>query len=124
MNTTSRAILETVLSTDTSLSLAERGTVQRLIAGDTDSLSARQGEEAGRLLVTQKVAADLLSVSRITIWRMTRDSVLHPIEVLPGTWRYRFDEIAAVARQGDMTATYSRGRLPRRQVASPCAFGG
>jgi predicted DNA-binding transcriptional regulator AlpA len=101
MNTTSQAILETVLSTDTSLSLAERSTVQRLIAGETDSLSARQGEEASRLLVTQKVAANLLSVSRITIWRMTKDGVLHPVEVLPGTWRYRFDEITAVAHQGD-----------------------
>jgi hypothetical protein len=117
MNTTSRAILETVLSTDKSLSLAERGTVERLIAGETDSLSARSGEEASRLLVTQKVAADLLSVSRITIWRMTRDGVLHPIEVLPGTWRYRSDEIAAVAHQGDMSALYSRNRLPRRQAA-------
>ena len=116
MNTTSRAILETVLSTDTSLSLAERGTVERLIAGETDSLSARPGEEASRLLVTQKVAADLLSVSRITIWRMTKDGVLHPVEVLPGTWRYRFEEIAAVAHRGEMTSPISRNRLPRRQV--------
>ena len=116
MNTTSRAILETVLSTDKSLSLAERSTVERLIAGETDSLCARSGDEANRLLITQKVAAELLSVSRITIWRMTKDGVLHPIEVLPGTWRYRFDEIAAIAHPGDMTVTCSRNRLLRRQV--------
>ena len=118
MNTTSRAILDTVLSTDTSLSLAERGAVERLIAGQTESLSARSGEEPSRLLVTQKVAADLLGVSRITIWRMTKDCVLHPIEVLPGTWRYRFDELAAIAHRHDVPVRHSPNRLPRRQVAA------
>jgi len=38
--------------------------------------------------VTQKRAAELLSVNRVTIWRMTRDCLLHPVEILPGMWRY------------------------------------
>lgn len=117
MNTTSRAILETVLSTDTSLSLAERDAVERLITGKPGSGIARSVGEVDRLLVTQKVAAELLSVSRITIWRMTRDGVLSPIEVLPKTWRYRFEEIAAIAHHS-APAIKSHHRLPRRQVSA------
>jgi predicted DNA-binding transcriptional regulator AlpA len=45
-----------------------------------------------RLLLTQKRAAELLSVSRATIWRMTKDSLLHPVEIIPGAWRYPFRE--------------------------------
>lgn len=99
MNTTSRAILQTVLATDASLSGAERGTVQRLIDGQAEVTGTATGADE-RLLVTQKRAAELLSVSRATIWRMTKDCVLHPIEIIPGTWRYSFREIIALARMG------------------------
>jgi hypothetical protein len=99
MNPTSRAILQTVLATDTSLSGAERGTVQRLIDGQPEVIGTAPGVDE-RLLVTQKRAAELLSVSRSTIWRMTKDCVLHPTEIFPGTWRYPFQEIIALARKG------------------------
>ena len=94
MNTTSRALLQTVLTTDASVSSVERDVVQRLIAGDTPTPPAQAG--AGKpLLITQKAAAELLSVSRVTIWRMTKDALLHPVEILPGTWRYSYHEIVA-----------------------------
>lgn len=99
MNATSRAILQTVLATDASLSAAERSAAQRLIDGQTDSPTIGGGAD-DRLLVTQKQAAELLSVSRVTIWRMTKDCVLHPVEILPGTWRYRFRELATLALKG------------------------
>ena len=60
-----------------------------------------------RLLVTQKQAAELLSVSRVTIWRMTKDCVFHPVEILPGPWRYRFRELAALALMRTAVRTYS-----------------
>jgi predicted DNA-binding transcriptional regulator AlpA len=100
MNSTSRAILQTVLVTDVSLSAAERGVVQRLIDGKT---SMPVGTETGAehtLLVTQKRAAELLSVSRATIWRMTKDCVLRPVEIIPGTWRYPLREIIALSKTG------------------------
>ena len=53
-----------------------------------------------QLLVTQKRAAELLSVSRATVWRMTKDCLLHPVEIIPGTWRYPFREIIEIARMG------------------------
>ena len=100
MSPTSRAILQTVLATDASLSAVERSAAQRLIDGQVEAPAVRVGGTDERLLVTQKRAAELLSVSRVTIWRMTKDCVLHPIEILPGTWRYPYREIAILALRG------------------------
>lgn len=111
MNTTSKAILETVLSTDTSLSSGERETVERLISGKS---SFAGGRHTDRLLMTQKEAGAMLSVSRVTIWRMTRDGALKPVEVLPGTWRYRFEEIATIAAGDAMAVRKPRQQSPRR----------
>ncbi len=54
----------------------------------------------GPLSVTQKVAAKLLSVSRVTVWRLIKDEVLHPVEILPGTWRYAYADTTALAKAG------------------------
>ena len=53
MNTTSRAILETVLTTDTTLSKPERDAVQRIIEGNFDVVMSVASVD-DRLLVTQK----------------------------------------------------------------------
>lgn len=100
MSPTSRAIFQTVLTSDISLSDAERGAVQRLVNGVLDSAPkiGRVGDEP--LLVTQKAAARLLSVDRVTVWRMTRGGLLHPVEILPGTWRYLWSELEEFARNG------------------------
>lgn len=100
MNPTSRAILQTVMTTDGSLTPGERGFVQRLISGETMAVESTGSATDERLLVTQKRAAELLSVNRVTIWRMTRDCLLHPVEILPGMWRYPFKEIARLAQLG------------------------
>ena len=101
MNATSRAILQTVLATDPSLSVAERKAAQRLIDGLVEvSEVVKDGEGNDQRLVTQKRAAEILSVSRATIWRMTKDCLLHPVEIIPGTWRYPFREIMTLARKG------------------------
>ena len=100
MNPTSRAILQTVVSTDGSLTPGERDFVRRLISGETVTIESAASAADERLLVTQKRAAELLSVNRVTVWRMTRDCVLHPVEILPGMWRYPFNEIARLAQRG------------------------
>jgi len=111
MNATSRAILQTVLATDASMSAGERGVVQRFINGETEMPGGAIGGAEERLLVTQKTAAELLSVSRVTIWRMTKDCALHPVEILPGTWRYPYREIAALARgEAGVEASATAGR--------------
>ena len=57
MNSTSRAIFQTVLVTDVSLSAAERGTVQGLIDGKTSMPTGVETGEGPTLLVSQKRAA-------------------------------------------------------------------
>jgi hypothetical protein len=117
MNPTSRAILRTVIATDSSLSSGERSFVQRLIDGRIENApTSPAGDE--RLLVTQKRAAELLSVNRVTVWRMTRDSVLHPVEILPGTWRYPFNEIARLAQRGAAAAGPPSGAYRRQDCFS------
>jgi hypothetical protein len=100
MNATSRAILQTVLATDSSLSPGERRATQRLIDGQFEAPTDAETTVNAQLLVTQKRAAELLSVSRATVWRMTKDCLLHPVEIIPGTWRYPFREIIEIARMG------------------------
>lgn len=42
----------------------------------------------------------MLSVSRVTIWRLAKEGLLSPIELLPGTLRYSFNEVAELAARG------------------------
>lgn len=104
MNPTSRAILQTVIATDGSLTAGERDFVQRLISGEIAVPATSPAAPDERLLVTQKRAAELLSVNRVTIWRMTRDCLLHPVGILPGIWRYPFNEITRLAQRGAAAA--------------------
>ncbi len=99
MNPTSRAILQSVVTTDSSLTSGERDLVQRLISGQVEE-AARGGDSDARALVTQKRAAELLSVNRVTIWRMTKEGLLHPVEIIPGTWRYPLGEIMRLTQRG------------------------
>lgn len=101
MSPTSRAILQSVLSTDVSLSVPERVAMQRLADGVTELAPATRSASTDEpLLVTQKIAAKLLSVSRVTVWRLTKECVLHPVEILPGTWRYLYSEVQELAKEG------------------------
>jgi hypothetical protein len=99
MNPTSRAILQSVVTTDSSLTSGERELVLRLISGQVEEIG-RGADSDIRALVTQKRAAELLSVNRVTIWRMTKEGLLHPVEILPGTWRYPLVEIMRLTQSG------------------------
>lgn len=118
MNPTTRAILQTVMTSDSSLSEPERGFVQRLLNGDFGVVSASVAADGERLLVTQKRAAELLSVNRVTIWRMTKDGMLNPVEILPGTLRYRLNEITRLAEAGKAPESLTRGSQSVGAVAS------
>jgi hypothetical protein len=100
MNATSRAILQSVISTDTALSEPERAALQGVLDGVFEMVATIRRASDEPMLITQKAAAHLLSVSRVTVWRMTRDGLLHPIELLPGTVRYSLHEVEQLARSG------------------------
>ena len=99
MNSTSRAIIGTLISSDDALSADEKRVLKQLMDGIIPI--GIHSEPAGEaLLLTQKEAAKALSVSRVTIWRLVREGALKPIELLPGTLRYSFVEIASLAANG------------------------
>lgn len=99
MTAMTRTLLETALRADETLSVTERSALQAALTDVPPDLPATP------LLVTQKNAAELLDVSRVTIWRMAKDGLLHPVELLPGTWRYRYAELAALARPAGQPKT-------------------
>jgi predicted DNA-binding transcriptional regulator AlpA len=96
MNPTSLTLLQTVATTDATLSVEQRATLQDLIVGR--ALSRPASGQA--LLLSQKDAASMLGISRVTLWRMTKEGFFAPVEILPGTFRYRAEEIEAFARTG------------------------
>lgn len=100
MNTISRAVLQAIVVTDADLSAEEHQGLQRLIDGRAYVLREQAAGKEGHILVTQKMAAKLLSVSRVTIWRMSRNNMLRTVEILPGTFRYSYEEIVALALRG------------------------
>ena len=112
----SRAILQTLLSSDDSLSQIERQAIKNLMEGVRDRLTEAQTLDE-TALVTQKKAAKLLSVNRVKIYRMTRDCMLDPVEILPGTWRYPLHEITPLARCGIAQSASSAGH-PTAAIAS------
>ena len=101
MNPTSRAIFQSVMSSDATLTSSERAALERLLRGESAVPVPATGGADEQLLLSQKKAAKLLDVSRVTVWRMTKECVLHPVEILPGTWRYPYREIAGLAQSGE-----------------------
>ena len=100
------------------MSEPERLALQRVLDGAIDNGVARKSGTDESLLVTQKVAAKLLSVSRVTVWRLTKDRVLHPVEILPGTWRYAYAEIAVLAKAGMAGLSAETGNGAHRVAAA------
>lgn len=126
MNEITRSVLIGLLTTDSSLTKNERVTLRRLVDGFVEGPSeptvaprtatrpieptpivgaaapapSPSLEPLQSVLLTQRDAAKILGVSRVTVWRMTCDHVLHPVELLSGTVRYRREEIMKLAASG------------------------
>jgi len=113
MNDTSRTLLQTILATDASLTVAERSAAQRLFEGKTEAPAFAAVGVDEKLLVTQKQAAEMLGVSRVTIWRMTKECVLRPVEILPGSWRYRLRDLVELTCTGIDSGDNVRTRRER-----------
>lgn len=96
MNPTTRAILQSILSSDHDLTGPESEALRRISSG----APAATDDPQPCLLLTQKQAAQQLSVSRMTLWRLTKQGLLRPIRITPSTWRCRYSEIAEFARAG------------------------
>lgn len=115
MTATTRAILQSLAATDPDLSEGEKGMLRRLVSGEAEQAPAAKAWADAPLLLTQKQAAWSLGISRVTLWRMTKEAVFAPVEITPGNFRYRREEIEAVARKG------RNATIPQR-VGRPCAI--
>lgn len=100
MHSITRSILQSLASSDLSLSATEQRALARLIEGKTNEPYPGSRNSEDPLLVTQAQAAKLLGLSRVTVWRMAKEGMLHPVEILPGSFRYAFEEIEGLARDG------------------------
>lgn len=100
VNATSEAIIKTVLATDGTLTAPERAIFERLMSGQIPVSAYPERISDESLAVTQKRAARILGVSRVTLWRMVRDGLLHPVEIFPGILRYPIEELTALTRDG------------------------
>jgi hypothetical protein len=54
----------------------------------------------------------------ITIWRMTKEGMLHPVAILPGMLRYSLNEITRLAKVGTTPESLSRGSRDAGSIAS------
>ena len=113
MSPTTQAFLRSIADNDGTLSAAERDALDRLATGRLDTPTPRAWADVP-LLLTQKQASRALGISRVTLWRMTKDAVLVRVEITPGCFRYRREDVEAVARDG-MTAN-TRKRVERPQL--------
>jgi hypothetical protein len=118
MNPTSRAIFQSVLGSDGTLTPAEHTALSRVLNGAPTETASSPEHETCNMLLSQKKAAKLLDVSRVTIWRMTKECILHPVEILPGTWRYSYAELARLAQSGKKESDAEGTVAIRRQAAA------
>ena len=70
-----------------------RRALLRVLHGD----AVVRSEERGPLLLSMGAAAQLLGVSRPTLWRMIQAGRLEKVEVLPGSYRIRKSDLEALA---------------------------
>jgi len=111
MNATSRAIVQSVLSSDKELTIPETEALERALSGQ--SPEPTPSASGPTQLLTQRQVAQQLCLSRATVWRLTKQGIFHPVEVTPSTLRYRSSDIEAFARNG-LPRKPARGSRPTR----------
>jgi excisionase family DNA binding protein len=83
-----------------------------------NGLSNEKTTPNGSLLLGMGAAAGLLGVSRTTLWRLIRDGQLKKVEVLPGSFRVRREDLEAIAAgNGQDTDHFPFRRTERRRGA-------
>ena len=90
MNAATQKAVRAILATDQDIAPEQRDAALAILNGRVPQAGPMP------LLLTQMQAARLLGVSRYTIWRMTREGLLHPVSVRDST-RYRRTEIEMIA---------------------------
>lgn len=72
----------------------QQAAIDQVLAGEP---ATTRRETSGPLLLGMSAGAKLLGVSRATLWRMVKAGRLAKVEVLPGSYRVRREDLEAVA---------------------------
>lgn len=83
------------------MTVTERSAAQRLFEEKIEVTVVAAVVVDETLLVTQKKAAEMLGGRCVTIWRMTKECILRPVEILPGSWRWRFRDLVELTYTGN-----------------------
>jgi excisionase family DNA binding protein len=73
---------------------AQLAAIDRLLDGKPETAKP---ERKGPFLIPVREAAALLGVHRTVLWRMTKAGRLARVEILPGSYRVRREDVEAIA---------------------------
>lgn len=76
--------------------------IDRILAGETSPPASIS--RSGPLLMSMTAAAKLAGVSRTSFWRICQAKKIPRIEILPGSYRVRKEDVEALAGYRDTTA--------------------
>ncbi|MEI7732744.1 MAG: helix-turn-helix domain-containing protein [Verrucomicrobiota bacterium] len=76
---------------------AQQTAIERILNGESEP--PKVAALTGPLLLGMGKAASLLGVSRPTLWRMIKVGKLGRVEILPGSFRVRREELEAIANK-------------------------
>ena len=69
--------------------------IDRILAGEP--LGQSHANRSGPLLLTMTAAAKLAGISRTSFWRVCHAREIQRIEILPGSYRVRREDVEALA---------------------------
>jgi len=72
----------------------QQAAIDRIFNGQVEMPARRPS--SGPLLIGMKAAAELLGVSRVTLWRILKAGKLPRVEILPGSARLRRADVEAL----------------------------
>lgn len=105
MKTATRQMIELALSNDATVSGEMADAIGKVLNGN---VSSGGPQPDGPLLMNMTGAAKLIGVSRVTLWRMVKEGVLRPVEIMPGVFRIRRGDLHRIS------TNYAKYRPVRR----------
>ena len=74
----------------------QKGRALKALRGELPEVRGRRSEIRGPMLLGMGKAAELLGVSRPTLWRMIQARRLEKVEIMPGSHRLRRADLEAL----------------------------
>lgn len=118
MKPATRQMIELALAGDETVEPAMRDCVSAALTGNLPAPGTR---DDAPLLLTMTDAAKVLGVSRVTLWRVVREGVLRPVEIMPGIYRIRREDPVRLSADHTKYRPDQRGRTATRRHAGPRA---